>query len=110
MRKRIAIIMLCFYCIGNILFPAGYPVCLHDMYRHCAAEDPDINAMDFVVEHLMNIPDVFDYFESDQDNEENERPHQPFQQAASSFQVLVALDKPITFECRQLLSYEDPAN
>jgi len=74
---------------------------LHETYKHCEIEDPDINAADFVFEHLLNIPDVFEGLEN-YDDEENEKPHQPIY-SVNSCQIAVVLGKPILFECRKVL-------
>lgn len=92
---------MAFYGLGNILFPNVDMTYLKEMYSHCAAEDPDINAADFVLEHLLNIPDVFESLEQNEQGEQ-EKPHQPIHivYAAS---VAVVLAKPIVFECRNTL-------
>lgn len=49
------------------------------MYEHCKlAEDPDLNLIDFVFDHLMGIDGSFDKHE----NGDDEKPHSttPFQQ------------------------------
>ncbi len=79
MRKTAIILLLSLYSFGTLFCPLGdfaYMQYLPEMYAHCAQEDPDINAADFVFEHLMNLEDVFSHFENDAD--EGERPHQPF--------------------------------
>lgn len=44
-----------------------------EMYRHCkATEDKDMNAMDFVTDHLLNIDGIFDKHE----NGDEQKPHQ----------------------------------
>src|ERR1700748_2429143 len=73
MRRIIVTLLLAYYSMGTLLVPMGdltYVRDLPQMYRHCAAEDPDMDLCDFVVEHLMNIHD-------DDEHEPNEKPHQP---------------------------------
>ncbi len=73
MRKATAIFFLVYYSLGTVLFPMGdmsYLKDLPQMYSHCATEDPDINACDFVFEHLLNIHD------EDDADEEHDKPHQ----------------------------------
>ncbi len=65
--------ILLYYVLGTILFPLGdlsYAREIPDMYRQCALEDPDLNALDFIFEHLANISD-------DHDSDSHEKPHQP---------------------------------
>lgn len=74
MRQLVTIFLLAYYGLGTLLFPMGdmsYVRELPQMYDHCATEDPDINACDFVFEHLLNIHD-----EDDDAGEEHEKPHQ----------------------------------
>lgn len=101
MRKLIVVLVMSFYSLGNILFPNVDMTHLYEMYKHCAVEDPDINAADFVFEHLLNIPDFFESLEQDKD-EENEKPHQPTH-LISSCQIATVLSKPILFECREVI-------
>ena len=103
MQKLIVVFVMSFYCLGNILFPNVDMTHIKEMYKHCAIEDPDINAADFVFEHLLNIPDFFDCLEHDE-NGENEQPHQPIHIVYASG-VAVVLGTPIVFECRKPLIY-----
>ena len=48
---------------------------LPDMYSHCKeTEDPDLNLVDFVGEHLMNMDMIFEAHESEEDDDD--KPHQ----------------------------------
>ena len=99
MRKAIILLFMSLYSVGNILLPNVDMTCLRDMYHHCAIEDPDINAADFVVEHLLNLPDVFEYFE-EEEQDEHETPHQPYHQVSAQMQLIVTEPRAIRFECR----------
>ncbi len=101
MRKIIAVFVMSFYGLGNVLFPNVDMTHLYEMYKHCAVEDPYINAADFVFEHLLNIPDIFEGLEQDED-EENEKPHEPIH-LVNSCQIATVLSKPILFECREVI-------
>lgn len=101
MRKIIVVLVISFYGLGNILFPNVDTTHLYEMYKHCAVEDPDINAADFVFEHLLNIPDIFEGLGHD-DEEENEKPHVPIH-LINSCQIASVLSKPILFECREII-------
>ncbi len=62
-----------YYSLGTILFPLGdlsYAREIPEMYSQCALEDPDLNVLDFIFEHLANISD-------DHDGDSQEKPHQP---------------------------------
>ena len=78
------------------MLPMGDFTCMRSlpqMYEQCKAEDPDINAADFVFDHLLNLEDVTSYFENEAD--EHERPHQPYQQI-QVIQLLIAIhDTPV---------------
>lgn len=97
MQKLIVVVVMLLYCLGNILFPYVDMAHIEETYKHCAIEDPDINAADFVFEHLLNIPDFFDCLEYDE-NGESEQPHQPIHIVYASG-VAVVLGTPIVFEC-----------
>lgn len=107
MRKVIIILFMSLYSVGNILLPNVDVTSLRDMYHHCELEDPDLNPLDFVTEHLLNLPDVFEYFE-DENEEENERPHQPFHHASSSFSIAVTEPRTIRFECKPASFTQEP--
>lgn len=47
---------------------------LPEMYSHCKeTEDPDLNLVDFVAEHLMNLDMIFEAHETEEDDD---KPHQ----------------------------------
>lgn len=79
LKKAVNIFLLVFYSFGAFCLPMGDFTILKDipqMYRHCrATEDKDINPVDFITEHLLNIDGIF---EKHQNNDE-EKPHHPFQ-------------------------------
>jgi hypothetical protein len=48
---------------------------LPEMYNHCkSTEDKDMNVIDFVTDHLINIDCIFDKH----DNGDHQKPHEPF--------------------------------
>jgi hypothetical protein len=75
MRKIFIIIAMLVYGLGNTCFLTLEDAHLFEMYQHCAQEDPDLTPLDFVVEHLMNIPDFLDAHEL---NEPHDQPHKSF--------------------------------
>lgn len=65
---------------------------LHKMYEQCSYEDPDINPLDFVLEHLLNLEDVFEHIEGESSEfEDGELPHQPYQVTQSATTFFVAI-------------------
>jgi len=105
MKKIIVILLLSLYGTGTILFPGGDLTCLPDMYKQCQTEDPDMNAADFVFEHLLNIPDLLEHF-GHEDEDKNEKPHQPFHSLTNASQTIVTISKPVKFECSQVVLFE----
>lgn len=58
---------------------------LPQMYRHCkATEDKDMNVVDFITDHLINIDGAFDAHDSG----DEQKPHSPFQFNNTLQQVL----------------------
>ncbi len=99
MRRIILIIVLSIYGLGNVVFPYIDFACLPDIYRSCKVEDPDMDGIDFVTEHLLSIPDFFDYSENDKDdNDKNEKPHQPLHNIITIHNVVIS-EKPGEIEC-----------
>lgn len=79
MMKRFAILaILLYYVLGTLLLPEGNFAALPalpDMYAHCKQhEDKDMNWMDFIKDHLVNIDCIFDPHEDGDD----QKPHQPY--------------------------------
>lgn len=103
MRKLPIIFFMAFYIMGTLLCPMGdlaYTKNLSQVYDQCKDEDPDINAFDFVFEHLLNLESVFEHFENDADEGKNEKPHHPFQLMQSVSPVFVVVSKPLQIEAR----------
>jgi len=103
MRKLSVILLMTYYGIGTIILPMGdfsNAKYFAKVYDQCSKEDPDMDALDFVFEHLMNLEIVCQHFETP-GNEENEKPHQPLQQLQSLSQTLVVLNNPMQFEAVQ---------
>lgn len=88
MKQAAAIFILIYYLFGNLCLPmADFSVLpdLPQMYRHCkATEDKDMNAVDFITDHLINIDGAFDRHE----NGDDQKPHSPFQFHNTLQQVL----------------------
>lgn len=64
-----------FYLFGSLCLPMGnfsFLSSLPEMYRHCKTyEDKDMNAIDFITDHLINIDGIFDKH----DHGDNQKPH-----------------------------------
>ncbi|MBX2904793.1 MAG: hypothetical protein KF744_02060 [Taibaiella sp.] len=103
MRKLVVLLLISLYSVGNVLFPGVDMAHLQDMYRECAVEDPDINAADFVVEHLLNIPEIF---ADPAGTEENEKPHQSTY-IVSAFQLVAIVNKVQEFHHNAIVFPED---
>ena len=99
MRKLVVVLMMSLYSLGNVLFPGVDMTHLRDMYAECSIEDPDINAADFVFEHLLNIPEPGD-------DDETEKPHQSTY-TVSAMQVAAVVSKPQMPELRPIIFPED---
>ncbi len=90
MKKAICILVLAYYSIGSIILPsADFSIIpnLPELYAHCKeTEDKDMNLVDFITDHLMNIDGIFDAH----DNGDEQKPHEPFDhQINYSFVFLV---------------------
>lgn len=90
MKKAICILVLVYYSIGSIILPsADFSIIpnLPELYAHCKeTEDKDMNLVDFITDHLMNIDGIFDAHE----NGDEQKPHEPFDhQINSSFAFLM---------------------
>lgn len=69
---------MCYYALGSLCLPnedfslLSY---LPGMYHHCrTTEDKDMDAIGFIIGHLMNFDNIFGKLDH---NQENERPHLP---------------------------------
>lgn len=78
MKQLVAILLITYFGLGAVVLPHGDFSLLPDlpkMYHHCKHhEDVDMNAIDFIKDHLVNIDGVFDKHEEGDD----QKPHQPF--------------------------------
>ncbi|MBS1771352.1 MAG: hypothetical protein JST82_00740 [Bacteroidetes bacterium] len=98
MQKIAIILFLSIYSMGTLLCPLGdfsFLANLSGMYDLCKEEDHDIDAVDFVFEHLLNLEDVSEQFE---EHDSNEKPHQPFQFSHTISQVVITIGKPLQIE------------
>jgi hypothetical protein len=75
MKKIAHIFLLIYYTFGTICLPMSDFLTLSDlpkMYEHCkATEDKDMNVLDFLTDHLVNIDSLFD----NHDNGDEQKPH-----------------------------------
>ena len=100
-RKIPIILFILFYSAGTLLCPMGDFSCTKNIaqeYNQCKGEDADIDAFDFVFEHLLNLESLFDQFETKTPEEKNDKPHQPFQQIQSLSQMPVVVSKHLHIE------------
>lgn len=78
MRKIIYYILSIHFLFGAIILPQSnfnLLVQLPEMYNHCkTTEDKDMNVIDFLTDHLINIDCIFDKH----DNGDHQKPHEPF--------------------------------
>ncbi len=79
MRRALSMLLLPCFLISVLCLPGGDFALftqLPDLYQHCkATEDPDMNFVDFITDHLINIDGVFDKHAAGDD----QKPHKPFQ-------------------------------
>ena len=79
MTKFLSALLLCFYASGMLCLPMGdfsYMRIIPDMYNHCKlTEDKDMNTLDFITDHLINIDSLFDQHAGG----DEQKPHQPLQ-------------------------------
>lgn len=89
------ILALLYYSAGSLLLPLAdfsFIPELPEMYSHCkTTEDKDMDLMDFVTDHLMNIDGMFDKHEAGDD----QRPHKPLDHSTGAQLVFV----PLAFAC-----------
>lgn len=78
MKRAASIFTLLYFAIGKLILPMGDFSVLPDlplMYLHCkATEHYDMNPLDFITDHLINIDGLFDAH----DNGDEQKPHRPF--------------------------------
>jgi hypothetical protein len=97
MKKGISICLLIYYSMGSLLFPFGNFSAMLDlpqMYFHCKnTEHHDMNPLDFITDHLINIDGIFD----SHDDQDEQKPHQPFNFSHLAQPLYYHLPKPL--EC-----------
>lgn len=98
MQKAIVIIMM-FFLGAGLTQPSGYIQYfnLHEKYTQCSHEDHDLNPLDFIFEHLLNLETIVNFLEGEHEYEAGEHPHEPFQTAAQSIS-LVLITPPNTIQ------------
>jgi hypothetical protein len=95
------ILIAIYFLAGNILLPQGDFTALTQlpqMYQHCkTTEDPDMDILDFVTEHLLNLDNIFIDTE---DADDHELPHNPipFHTTAASTFYFIQEQEIIFFE------------
>lgn len=113
MRRSTCILLLLCFLVSTVCAPeADFSLLaqLPAMYRHCkTTEDPDMNFIDFITDHLINVDGIFDkHLPGD-----NQKPHQPFQfhhlQHANTF-IHAALQMNIAGPVFQLNNFKLPGN
>ncbi len=102
--RFILILTSIYFLAGNILLPQGDFSALSQlrgMYDHCkTVEDPDMDMMDFVTEHLLNLDDMP---EDDDEADEHELPHNPipFHTTTASIVYYISEPETISFKTEQ---------
>ena len=106
MKQLILILLLLYYALGTFVLPMGdFSIVskLPKMYAHCkATEDCDMNAVDFVTDHLLNFDSLFDAHEHGDD----QKPHQPFQNQTNTFQLFIPVIFDFSLSKNNLLSVQ----
>ena len=78
MRRALWIIVLPCFSMSILCLPEGDFALLTQLpalYQHCKdTEDPDMNFIDFITDHLINIDGIFDKHLAGDD----QKPHKPF--------------------------------
>lgn len=102
LKKLTGIAILMYFSLGSLLLPmANFTLLpqLPQMYQECKThEHPDMNAWEFITDHLVNIDGVFDAHEEGDEQE----PHHPtqnekfFQQTNFNIPVSVVFQQTIT--------------
>ncbi|MGZ4043067.1 MAG: hypothetical protein ACXVNM_09410 [Bacteroidia bacterium] len=110
MRKALTILTLCYYTIGSIILPCSdFSIIpqLPELYAHCqSTEDKDMDMIDFVTDHLLNIDGIFDSHE----NGDDQKPHKdPVHKINSSF-VYTAVPAECKFELSTEISAQKVFN
>jgi hypothetical protein len=97
-----------YFLAGNILLPQGDFAALAQlpqMYQHCkTTEDPDMDILDFVAEHLLNLDNIFN---KEEDTDEHELPHNPIPFHTTAASTFYYMQEPeiISFETLPLLVF-----
>jgi hypothetical protein len=103
-NKAIFILTAFYFLAGNILLPQGDFAALTelpDMYRHCqTTEDPDMDVIDFITGHLLNLDDGA---EDKNDIDEHELPHNPLPFHSASSPTFYCINQ------HQIISFETPS-
>jgi hypothetical protein len=75
MRSVLILLISIYYLSGVVLMPNGDLARLTDvpeMYNSCLNEDEDMDAFDFITDHLVNVDCIFDKHINDE-----QKPHKP---------------------------------
>ncbi len=98
MRRAVAILLLFILSVGTVFSPLGNMACtdyVPGMYARCIEEDPEINAADFVFEHLLNLESLLDFLEQDTDEDEPYAPVNITQQVVQASVVVQQVLQPV---------------
>lgn len=79
MKKISYIVFLIYYLFGTFCLPMGnFAVVseLPSMYKHCKnSEDKDMNVVDFITDHLLNLDGIFDEHKDGDDQKPHSSSH-----------------------------------
>jgi hypothetical protein len=113
MQRFAAILFISYYSFGIFCLPLGdfsLLTQLPEMYQHCkATEDKDMNIVDFITDHLINIDGMFDKHQ----NGDDQKPHTPFpfhhvqDLGYSSHLLKQSLVQPVLHFCKPVTYKED---
>jgi hypothetical protein len=112
MLSRLFLILTGIYFLaGNILLPLGDFAALAEMpqmYQHCkTTEDPDMDVLDFVTEHLLNLDNIFN---KEEDTDGHELPHSPIPFHTNIASTFYFIPEPeiISFETAPVIVFNQP--
>ena len=98
--KLISIFTFCYFALGSLVLPMGNFALLPQlpqMYQHCKThEHPDMDAWEFITDHLVNVDGIFDAHE----NGDDQKPHVPtlnknsFHQTSFNIPVVLLVSTP----------------
>ena len=106
LRQSINLFLFAFYTFGSFCLPLGDFSLLGEIpqiYRHCkATEDKDMNPIDFITDHLLNIDGIFDKHE----NGDEQKPHIPLQSHHHQL-TTISITNPFDFSINKFYPIEE---